>query len=309
MDIGLFQTASTVLLNLSLSWMVGALFARIWLSGTSSWCGDVVLQLDRSVVWALTGGGISSLCMIWFEAAAMAEAPLLKAWPAMSTVLASTRYGHVALGGLAALFGLACVHFVFRKKSRSHLYLALMALLLVVLSLSRAAVSHAGTQGGFGLAVWIDLMHLLLISLWVGAVMISGWLVLPSVKQFDESEIADASHFLRSLSLYATVAIAGIVATGLYNALRAIGSPANLLGQPYGNILAMKVFLVLVAAGLGGFNRFIGLPAFLDVGAARLPPSQALSRIVLVLRVESMILLSVVMAATVLAGTVPPSPS
>ena len=309
MDIDLFQTSSTVALNLSLAWLVGVFFARRWLNETSSWCARVATRLDRTIFPALLIGSVSYAYMLWFEAAAMAETPLLHAGPAIWMVLKSTHYGHVTLAGLTAQCGLLCVHFAFRKNARSHRYAALTALLLLAFALSRATVSHAGSQGAFALAVWIDWMHLLLISLWVGFVMISGWLILPSVKDFSESEISDTSHFLRSLSLYATIAITGIFATGLYNALRALGSPANLFGQPYGNILILKICLVLLAAALGGFNRFIGLPAFLKPDVARLPLPMALKRIILVLRVESIVLLSVVVAAAVLAGTAPPPTS
>ncbi|MDR5665044.1 CopD family protein, partial [Burkholderia cenocepacia] len=93
--------------------------------------------------------------------------------------------------------------------------------------------------------------------------------------------------------------------TGAYNGWRGVDTPANLLASTYGQILLLKLALVLIAAALGGHNRFFGMPnllAALKDPAAPMPAS-SLKRFGAVLRIEAVVLGGVLMVAAVLVGT------
>ncbi len=244
----------------------------------------------------------------------MSGATLWDARGAFWTMLTLTHYGRTGLCGLVTLLGLGCAHFAHHRLHDRRVYDGLVATFLLVFAFTRVSVSHAAISGQFGLDVWVEWLHLLLIGLWVGAVMVSGWLVLPCVLVFQKTQIHTVARFLNALSRAATIALAGIVTTGAYNAYRGLGSLDKLLGNSYGNALSIKLCLVAVAVGLGAINQFIGFPALVEL--ANSPNSTdaqgkaspgAIHRLVFILRLESLVLLGVLTAAAVLTAESPPA--
>ncbi|HTP41072.1 MAG TPA: CopD family protein, partial [Nitrospiria bacterium] len=69
----------------------------------------------------------------------------------------------------------------------------------------------------------------------------------------------------------------------------------------YGQVVAFKVVLTVVAVGLGGFSRFVVLPALRREGNGRTPIEQFRRAI----RVEASVVLLVIMVAAVLTQTPP----
>lgn len=315
--VALFKEASTVFLNMSLAWMTGAFFARIWLRNCAANWRDTTSQwLNYSMLAAAGMCILSSFCTLWAEAAVMSDATLWEARSAFWAVLTLTHYGRAGLCGLVALLGLGCTYLAHHSLHERRICYGLSASFLLIFAFTRVSVSHAAINGMFGLNVWIEWLHLLLICLWVGAVMVSGWLVLPCVFVFQKMQARATADYLKMLSLTATIALVGIVTTGAYNAYRGLGSLENLSGNAYGNALTIKLCLVAVAIGLGAYNRFIGFPAIVEIAdsANSLNSTEAqakawpgaMFRLVFVLRLESLVLLGILIAAAVLTGESPP---
>ena len=108
----------------------------------------------------------------------------------------------------------------------------------------------------------------------------------------------------------ATVVFVVVVGTGIFEVWRTGPSLMALVPSEYGLALGSKVALVAMAAALGRFNRFRVLPALFDdlraeSGDASHRPWR--QRLKTVLRFEALVLLVVLVAAAVLAGTEPPS--
>ncbi|MEO8406987.1 MAG: CopD family protein [Oxalobacteraceae bacterium] len=310
----LFKELSTVILNAGLAWMTGTFFARIWLGNCSaSWCDKARRRLHFSVLAAAGMCIIGSVCALWAEMAIMNDSSLWDARGVLWTMLTMTHYGRAGLYGLVVLPGLACVYLARNRLQQYRGYDGLIATLLLVFAYARVSVSHAAIDGMFGLNVWVQWLHLLLISLWAGAVMVAAWSVLPCAKVFQKTASRATTVFLKALSRAATLALAGIVATGAYNAVRGLGSFDNFSASAYGHALAIKLCLVAVAVGLGAFNRFIGFPAVVMSNASdssnlqAIPWPAAMQRVVFVLRLESLVLLAVLIAAAVLTNQAPPA--
>lgn len=281
----------TTLLNLGLGLLVGASAALAWLGHCHSpQAGAARARLPRLVLVALSFMIAISFAIIWVEAAELAEVPLPEAWPAVQA-MAETHHGRSALGGIGTLGLLVATVLagVTRRGARVAVYG-----LLALYAYSRAFGGHAGASGS-SLVVVIDAMHLLLVSLWLGAVFISAYAVLPRV-----GHAGDASAYAGLLSSAATVALAGLVATGVFNAWRALGEPSMLVGSPYGTALLVKLAFVGGAAALGGYNRFVEMPRLEAAEAG------ALRRFVRVLRIESVVQAAALAAAAVLSTTPPP---
>jgi putative copper resistance protein D len=116
----------------------------------------------------------------------------------------------------------------------------------------------------------------------------------------------EQARYVEALSHSATLALAGIAASGLYAAWRALGSLDNLTGNPYAGVLLVKLSLVAGAALLGGANRFLVMPGLL-AGLRGNGAEPAAHRFALVLQVEALVLVAVLVAAAVLSSTSPPT--
>lgn len=236
----------------------------------------------------------------------MGDVPLMEAGGAMWMMLGATYYGHVGLAGVCILLMLCVVQWLSRKSPDSRAFSYIAVALLLAFSFTRAAVSHAADQGVVSLAAFVEWLHVVLIGLWVGAVAVSGWVVLPHAEVLNEADRRTMREFLRSLSRAATIAVAGILATGFFNAYRALGSAAHPFDSTYGRTLAVKLILLVLAIVLGGFNRQIGFPSVVKAESWKMLAPGAMHRIVIVLRLESLILVAAVIVAAVLALQVPP---
>lgn len=310
-DIALAQRLATVVLNLSVSILVGAGAATLWLRRASSpWAAGMVPRLHRAMLACFATATVSYIAVLWLEAASMAEVPVAEAFPAVQSVITATHYGYAWMLGAAALI-VAWVTAAVRPGAlglgpASVLRLAALGLFLY----SRSIVSHAGAAGDFTWAVAVDWVHLVLISVWVGEVIVAGLIPLRREPAPGQENRIECARYIEALSTSATVALVGIFVAGALSAWRGVGSPDQVFGNPYGTMLLIKVGLVLCAAALGGMNRFVVMPALLArLCGTRAPEPGATRRFALVLQVEAIILLAVIVAAAILSSTPPPTAS
>jgi putative copper resistance protein D len=301
------QWTATVLLNATLAWMTGAFFTRLWLENFgANWANKALGRLDSSVIAACIICVTSSFATLWLAAAAIGNTAPWRAGDAFSALLATTAFGHAGLVGIAILLLLGTAQLVYEKFYRRRLNDLLSGALLLAFILSRVTVSHAAESGLASLPAMIDCLHLLLASSWLGLVMISAWLVLPNPEFQRKSDRREMNNYLASLSRTAAISLGGIVLTGAYNAYRGLGTPHNLVSTSYGLVLSGKFCLVLLAIGMGAFNRFIGFPAVVSPIAREKSLLPAMWRVMTVLRVESVVLLGALAMASVLSSEAPP---
>ncbi|MFC3458418.1 MULTISPECIES: copper resistance D family protein [Massilia] len=310
-DLALIQRAATVVLNLSVATLVGAGAASLWLSRASSpWATGMLPRLRKAMLVGLAVAISAYVATLWLEAASMAEVPIAEALPAVQSVITATHYGYAWILGAAALIvaGIGTAVASGRRGLRLASILRLGALALFLYS--RSIVSHAGAGGDFTWAVAVDWVHLVLISLWVGEVIVAGLIVLRAEPDAGQANRTESARYVEALSTSATIALIGIFVTGILSAWRGLGSPDQVFGNPYGTVLLIKVGLVFAAAALGGMNRFIVMPGLL----AQLRRTGATDRatthkFALVLQIEAVILLAVIVAAAILSSTSPPMAS
>jgi putative copper resistance protein D len=291
----LLQAGSSAVVNLAFAGLTGALCTRFLLRDASPGLeGGTLPELARLERWAAAAGMLGSATSLWAAAAVMGGVPLGEAL-AMVPPMLGTAYGHAGLLGFAALAALWTVSLSSRRGSLAD---ALLALLLLVFSLARVSVSHAAEAGLLSIGALVEWSHLVLIALWVGLVGLTGCLVLPQARA-GWSGTGQLGRYLDRVSDCATVALAVILASGIYNAWHRLGSLEHLSGNLYGNALVFKVALVAAAVALGGYNKLVGFPA-LATSLVKRP------RVVLVLRIELAILLGALIAASILTSTQPP---
>lgn len=300
------QLVATALLNAGLAATVGAFASAAWLRhGASPWAMRAGPRLRRTLQAALVMTLLASIGVLWLQAAVMADVPLGEALPAIGSVLSQSHYGAAWQIGTAGL-GVALIAAGWPPRSAPRLCSALAAAGVVAFAYSRSLLGHAGAHGDATWGVGVDAVHLLLVSLWAGEVFVGAFVLSAACDTGDRQERA---RWVEALSSSATWALAGIVATGGLNAWRAAGGAIGpLVGSGYGVALLVKLLLVAIAVALGGVNRFLVMPQLLQAlrGSGPMPVERPLRRFLNTLRVETVVLAAVLLAAAFLSASPPP---
>ncbi|WP_426175303.1 copper resistance D family protein [Massilia sp. TWR1-2-2] len=303
------QLAATVALNLSVAVVTGSSMSTAWLrAGQSTWSARCLVRLRALAQAAVVAAILSYGMVLWLEAAAMAEVPVTAAGPAVSSVLTATHYGLGWTIGMSALALVAMVTAVPWRPDHARAANLVRLLALGVFLYSRSIVSHAGAGGDASWAVAADWIHLVLISLWLGEVVVAGLVTLREAAGSAQDERQERARYIAALSRSATIALVGIFVTGLVGAWRGLGSVENTIGNPYATTLLIKLTLVATATMLGGANRFFVMPALLvqlrDSADRTLDTGR---RFTLVLQIEAIVLFAALILAAVLSSTSPPA--
>jgi putative copper resistance protein D len=289
----------TALLNLAVAVLTGATLSRSWLSRERCAWAEVRQRPVRNVALAAAVVALAAdVAWLWLESAAMAEVPVFDAGGATWTMATST---HLGLAWCVGSAGLAAAAASSLARGGRNPWPTMAA--LAVFWYTRSMASHAASEGDFSMRLLADWAHLGLVSLWVGAVIVSGGVILRTAGDPTAADTRARIAYVTSLSDAATIALAGIVITGLYAAWRNLHGIGDLVGNPYGEALTAKLLLVAVAALLGAFNRLVVMPPWLADGAARPALSSRFTRI---LWIEAAVLTGAVVLAAWLASTSPP---
>ncbi|MFE9092664.1 copper resistance CopC/CopD family protein [Streptomyces sp. NPDC007264] len=110
-----------------------------------------------------------------------------------------------------------------------------------------AMAEHASTGIQAGLAMPVDVLHLLAVAAWLGglAALLVSLYRAPSIER----------AAVRRFSRVAFASVVTLVSTGVYQAWRQLGSWSALTGTTYGQLLIAKVGLVAVLVGLAWVSR------------------------------------------------------
>ncbi|MFB7372538.1 copper resistance protein CopC [Streptomyces sp. NPDC056222] len=123
-----------------------------------------------------------------------------------------------------------------------------------------ALAEHASTGLQPGIAMPVDILHLLAVAAWLGGLTA----LLVALYRAPDIERAAVERF--SKVAFASVIV--LAATGLYQSWRQVGSWSALTGTSYGQLLLVKVGLVAVLVGIAWVSRRwtqrLGAPAKAD---------------------------------------------
>jgi putative copper resistance protein D len=293
--------ADAALIQCALGVMLAALASVLWVRGTSSTWGQAVRCRSRR--WFLSGVAVAlaaNALMLWLQSAVMSDGSLTEASSMVPMMVNETHFGHAWMIGIGALAVAGAAGFI-----AAPIGLVVSTLATAAFAVTRSVVSHAGAQGDFSLEVATDWVHLMLTSLWVGMVFVGSFIALRQRIAVVEDRV-DSIHWISSLSDTATVALVGILLTGVAKVWWATPSVGQLIASPYAAVLLVKVVLVGCAAALGGFNKFRVMPSFarqVQTADGALLTGQRFARI---LWIEAAVLVCAVVAAAVLSGTPTP---
>ncbi len=244
---------------------------------------------------------------------------------ALPIVLKVTHYGHVWVFRLPALALLWYGWRTIGQHQRRAWPGWLMVAAAAAIALTRSETGHPADNGDFTLAVWIDWVHLLAGSAWVGSLFGMSLAVFPQLlAQLQKPPVLAAETFER-LSRLAGFALGAVLLTGAYTAWHELGSWESLWDTQYGRILTVKLLLVAGMIALGARNRYGHLPnlqrlsgrssrrlrhfgAASDAHRGRRPSEESAVRACFrTVSVEGLLGLGVILAASTLLHSMPAS--
>ncbi|MGH8306872.1 MAG: hypothetical protein ACRER0_01215, partial [Gammaproteobacteria bacterium] len=129
----------------------------------------------ETAVWRLLGLGValltlSSLGILVSRTLELDGGSWAQLFAALPLALKVTHYGHIWLFRIPALV-LLWFGWAWSARHRDHTWAAwLMLIGVAAIALTRSETGHPADHGDFTFAVWVDWLHLLSGSLWVGSV-------------------------------------------------------------------------------------------------------------------------------------------
>ena len=237
-------------------------------------------------------------------------------------VLKVTHYGHVWLFRLPALVLLWLGWFQLGRRERRAWPAWLMLVAVAGIALTRSETGHPADHGDFTLAVWIDWVHLLAGSAWVGSLFGMSLAVFPQLLSGEPDPAPRAAEIFGRLSRLAGLALGVVVLSGVYTAWHELGTWHGLWDSQYGRTLLVKLLLVAGMIGLGARNRYGHLPRlqalsgrpprlrFFRIGAesgAAVQPAAAVRDCSRTVSIEALLGLAVIAAASALLHRMPPA--
>lgn len=265
---------------------------------------SVVTRLGPVFVGTCIVTLIVHIASFWLAVASMADVPLSQAFGMMGSSTATTQMGHMWLVGSVALGLLAGASLIRVLDRWRHIFTWPF---IVALILSRSSASHAASADNATIAIVIDAAHFFATSLWMGSVAIAAFVLMPRLIHKGDGQ--RSSSFLSTavlLSHTATAALAAVVLTGVYKTWSNLGPPTPFAFTSYVNILCVKLALVFLAIALGAGNRFFVMPVLDNSrGTADSDVNRAQRSFIHILRIESGVLLLVLIVASLLSFTSP----
>jgi len=212
----------------------------------------------RLVRWSLLLVFLSGLLAFWLQIAAVSGLSLTAALnpTVMAGVLIGTRYGLVWSVRMALLLFLEVV---LNRLERGDSTKARAFGLFLAGALTAAPVfsGHAAAGEGIWLPVQLAIaaLHLLAASAWLGGLVVFGRLLfwLAGIeKDWRDAVFTTATGRFSALGL---VCVTVLAATGAYNAWTLVGAVPPLLGTSYGQLLLIKLALLLPLMAIAAVNR------------------------------------------------------
>ena len=231
----------------------GTLLNRLWLGGSITSASD-----GRLRHW-LTGCSLLMLVaiptqLVLLAASMTGDLSWKLAWSSLPDVV-TTHAGHVLTVSFCFVPFLL-VSSVFSSAFSRRVGTWTGIAFVLGITVYRAALGHAASDGDFTLRELVQFLHLSSIATWGGGVAIAGLVAVPQLAATAKSE--EVIQFGRRLSHTVTIALIVVVLSGVYNSWKGLGgSLAPLPHTAWGRMLIVKVCIVLLTFFHGGRVRLL----------------------------------------------------
>jgi putative copper resistance protein D len=251
---------------LALTTCIGALSCRLWVL---QFTGKTIDTLDSEPlltnIWRLLAVCIivlvfSSAVLLLARTAEMSGLPFAAVLPAVPTVLFKTHYGQIWLVRVVAVAVLCIGWWRGRRRLDSRVIPSLLLCSGAAIAMTRSGSGHGADAGDLSLPELMDWLHLMAASIWGGGLLALSTAILPRVINLPGKRQMVIADIASRFSTLAGIALVALVVTAVYNAWIEVGSFQALWKTPYGQIVIIKILLLITLMALGSSNRYISVP-------------------------------------------------
>ena len=126
--------------------------------------------------------------------------------------------------------------------------------------------ANAGTAGQ--IQVVFDALHLVAAGAWIGGLVPFALVMACALRTRSETWNLVAADVTRRFSAFAVIVVGVLLLTGLSNTWFLVGSLPRLLGTTYGQLLLLKIALVIAMVAIAAVNRLVLMPRLRDAAGA-----------------------------------------
>lgn len=247
-----------------------AIVGAVWTGGVLSAAGAVVRVIAQVLAFAADGDALAPI-----------------AWLVLQTTWGITAVAQ-ALAAATVCGGTVLAMRWSRPLDRiAETQMVYPALVLVVVP---AFMGHAAADSFLPVGITLDALHVAGASVWVGGVALLARLAASPGMRPHLGAVIHAFH------PDAVAAVTAVLVSGVGAAWRRVPSVDLLLSGDWGQLLIVKIVLVLLVLGLGWWNAYRG-PGLVSRGRA--------DTVQMALRAEWVVMTMVLLVTAVLAGTAP----
>jgi putative copper export protein/mono/diheme cytochrome c family protein len=148
---------------------------------------------------------------------------------------------------------------------------AVAVLLSAAFMASLAWAGHGGSSAGtLGLIqVAADALHLIAAGAWVGGLVPFALVMARALRTRAEAWNTIAANVTRRFSTFGLVVVTVLLLTGLSNTWFLVGGLPGLVGTAYGQLLLLKIALVIAMVAVAAINRLVLVPRLQDAAGAQ----------------------------------------
>ena len=232
-------------LMVTLTWRPGGATRRVGRLLWASW-------------WVLLAAAVLAVAIQGVYAAALPITDIVR--PSLINAVLHTRFGKLEVLRLVLLLAFLPVLLGIQARldnrpSRWQWIVPVELVLSAALLFTSGLGGHASTgdQPGIGLA--LDVVHLTAASMWLGGLaLLASFLI---ARTPDDQQPEDPARVTLKVSTLAFISVVVIVATGICQSIRQVGSIYALFHTTYGWTLVVKILIVIVLISLGALSRRI----------------------------------------------------
>ncbi len=248
---------------------------------------------------------IAGIIHYFLHASIMTETPLNEIFSVIFLFTIKTRYGNYTLIRTVLIICIVLVSFCMVLRSnkwsmRAGIIISLC--LLGTLSIS----GHQGAKGFFSIPFFLDVAHIIAVSLWIGGLFhirlcYSYFLKMEGFELW-ETFLSLINRF-SNLATYC-VFIGG--AAGIWLLIFNVDSFSRFISTTYGKVLLIKILLVCIIFLLGGVNKFFILHS-LNINEDRKELIKSKKRLDFLITAEGLIGFSILLSTSILTHLSPVS--
>jgi len=272
---GLVHSVPNLVDLIAITTSIGTLACRLWVvpcAPTESPLNQkLLIRLWWLLLVCLVVLTLSSVMVLIQRTAEMSGRPYGEVYSILFAVMLNSHYGQTWLIRVGTLVLLWIAWLPGKRNLQSRAVPAFMLAGALVIAFTRSASGHGADAGDLSLPELMDWFHLLAASAWGGGMVAFTAVIFPTCRRYEAQNFRLIADLAGRLSFLAGISLAGVLLTGAYNYWLEVASVSALWATPYGNILAIKLLLVLVLIILGASNRYVSIPLLKRL--AGYPPS------------------------------------